>query len=159
MHQVPYFLELIPVSGLTFRFQDAIKPLYLVLACEELRVFGVFEKVHSFLKKLPGTVSELLLVVLDRVIKDSDSELAIQALALLARSKGGLEEDELRWLLGSKKGPLPQSQWAALYRNIKPYLKSSGASSTPSRLHTLPLPHEGGTCHFFSTGRNPGWLD
>ena len=33
----------------------ALNPLWLSLSCEELRVFGVFEKVTEHIKKLPGT--------------------------------------------------------------------------------------------------------
>lgn len=37
------------------RKQDSYKPLYLVVACEELRVFGVFEKLSERIESMAPT--------------------------------------------------------------------------------------------------------
>ena len=47
--------------------KEANNPLYLHLACEELRVFGVFEEVTAFLKKMPTTIPILLQEILTRM--------------------------------------------------------------------------------------------
>jgi telomerase protein component 1 len=40
---------------LNFSRKDAVKPLYLIVACEELRIFGVFEKLKQKIRDLGAT--------------------------------------------------------------------------------------------------------
>ena len=47
--------------------QDSCNPLYLVVACEELRVFGSFEKITSKIASLPDTIPLLFDQVLLRL--------------------------------------------------------------------------------------------
>jgi hypothetical protein len=49
------------------RKSDGSKPLYLVLACEELRVFGVFERVTEKIKTMSPTIPKLLDEILARL--------------------------------------------------------------------------------------------
>jgi len=41
---------------------DSYKPLYLVVACEELRVFGVFEQLSDRIAKMASTGMSLMLL-------------------------------------------------------------------------------------------------
>lgn len=109
---------------------DANKPLYLIVACEELRVFGVYEQVTEKIKKMAGTVPLLFEEVLQRLEKDHDRDLLIKTLTLLTCSRGGLLEQEMLKLLGSRASndPLPQNTWASLYRSLVTYLRPPGES-------------------------------
>lgn len=46
---------------------DSFKPLYLVTACEELRIFGVYEHVTDRIATMSDTVPGLLDEVLQRL--------------------------------------------------------------------------------------------
>lgn len=49
------------------RKTDASKPLYLTIACEELRVHGVYETVSEKIKNFGSTIPKLLDEVLARL--------------------------------------------------------------------------------------------
>ncbi|ELR16687.1 NACHT domain containing protein [Acanthamoeba castellanii str. Neff] len=74
--------------------KDAYKPLYLIVACEELRVFGVYELVSERIDSMADTVPALFEEVLMRLEKDHGWDLVRNALALLQCSRGGLLESE-----------------------------------------------------------------
>lgn len=76
--------------------KEANVALYLSLACEELRVFGVFEKITGKLKMLPHTVPHLLQEILRRLEEDHGQELVAAALTLLVCTRNG----EIENLLG-----------------------------------------------------------
>ncbi|XP_033757244.1 LOW QUALITY PROTEIN: telomerase protein component 1-like [Pecten maximus] len=82
--------------------KEASVPLFLKLACEELRVFGVFEKVSNKLKSLPHTVQQLLQEVLARLENDLGKETVIMAMSLLICAREGLDAEELHELLSLK---------------------------------------------------------
>ncbi|XP_052772400.1 telomerase protein component 1-like [Mya arenaria] len=129
--------------------KEASIPLYLSLACEELRVFGVFEKITSKLKSLPHTVPLLLQEVLSRLEGDLGKEIVSSALCLLICARDGLTLGELhdllslQALLGSDKpkvkdiynmqpGPeqqLPAARMAFLQRALQGFLHSGPDSS------------------------------
>jgi nephrocystin-3 len=159
---------------------DSFKPLFLVVAwyvssislsrfeysclgsSEELRVFGVYEKVSERINSMASTVPALFEEVLKRLEGDNDRELFIAFVTLLTCSRAGLLEVEMLRLLGhfvaeryngqnsgvsSAKSsssskllasitsdPLPQSAWASLYRSLKSYLRPPGESGICSRL-------------------------
>ena len=51
----------------------ASNPLWLSLACEELRVFGVFETITRHIKSLPATIKELLQLIINRLINEDEN--------------------------------------------------------------------------------------
>lgn len=128
--------------------KDAYKPLYLIVACEELRVFGVYELVSERIDSMADTVPALFEEVLMRLEKDHGWDLVRNALALLQCSRGGLLESEMVTLLSSPIQPdnidraettfidslrngtgiVPASVWSRLYRSLKPYLRPPGES-------------------------------
>jgi telomerase protein component 1 len=112
---------------LLLRKSDSTKPLYLVVACEELRVFGVFEKLTERIKTMSDNVQSLFAEVLERLEGDHGDELVKTTMSFIACSRGGLLEDEMLHLLGNETdGPIPQSVWSRLFRALKAYLRPSG---------------------------------
>ncbi|XP_064601394.1 LOW QUALITY PROTEIN: telomerase protein component 1-like [Liolophura sinensis] len=79
--------------------REASNPLYLTLACEELRLYSVFEKITGKLRSLPHTVSQLLGDILSRMETDVGKGLTRTSLCLLVTSRTGLGETELHDLL------------------------------------------------------------
>lgn len=112
-------------------------PFWLSLACQELRVFGVFETVTARIKELESTVDGLLGQVLKRVVEEDSSGLVRQALVFLACGLGGLSEPELLDLLGTPncKGadrvitPLPMAEWSPIMLRARPFILNSGSGS------------------------------
>jgi len=69
--------------------RGAESPLYLKLACEELRLFGVYEKVNDYLKSMAQTTPKLIDFVLDRIEMDYGKELVKNVFSLLYSSRQG----------------------------------------------------------------------
>lgn len=82
---------------------DAGLPLYLKLACEELRVFGVYDALNERIKALSGTLPGLVDEILTRFENDHGRALVANALAALALSRQGLYEAELLRILAPAK--------------------------------------------------------
>lgn len=80
----------------------ATNPLYLKICCDELRVFGVFEKVNQKIAALPDELLPLLQQVFQRLILEHGEPLLI-AFCLLECSRHGLLETELMELLAEKE--------------------------------------------------------
>ncbi len=102
-------------------------PLFLVVACEELRLFGVFELLSKRINELPNDVEGLFAQVLERLEHDHGRELVQSALSLLACARDGLFEHELLELLrrdGQER--LPAALWARLYHSLQFYLRPPG---------------------------------
>ncbi|KAL4232139.1 hypothetical protein ACF0H5_009714 [Mactra antiquata] len=79
--------------------KEANVPLYLSLACEELRVYGLFDRMTAKLKSLPHTVPHLLQEVMSRIESDLGVNVVSTALTLLVCVRDGLEQIELLDLL------------------------------------------------------------
>ncbi|RXM94080.1 Telomerase protein component 1 [Acipenser ruthenus] len=79
-------------------------PLYLRLACEELRAFGVFEKIKEVLQSFPLTLTQLLQHVLSGLEQCCGAGQIARALAALSVSRTGLRERDLYSLLSMCKG-------------------------------------------------------
>ena len=115
--------------GLLLEKIESDIPLYLVVACEELRVFGEFERVTERIASLPHTVEELFEQVLERLERDHGRELVESALSLLDCSRHGLLESEMLELLRrGEEDQLPPGIWAPLFRSLKFYLRPPGES-------------------------------
>ena len=120
--------------------KDAANPLFLHLACEELRVFGIFEEVSSFLKSLPPTLPNLLQEVLNRIEGELGKELVTVSLSLLCLVRNGLRECELSGLLSlyfmSKntqsevEASLPAMTLSRLLRCLQGFLQPTSEDSS-----------------------------
>ncbi|MCX9011172.1 MAG: DUF4062 domain-containing protein [Candidatus Methanoperedens sp.] len=108
---------------------ESDNPLYLAVACEELRVFGKFEWINERIASLPGDIPTLFEQVLERLEHDHGEGLVNSALSLLECSRHGLLETEMLELLQHEKGEqFPRAIWAQLYRSLKFYLCPPGES-------------------------------
>lgn len=84
---------------------DAQKPLFLAAACEDLRVFGVFEKLSQKIKDMPSQLYSLIESIVRRVESELGA-LVAPFLSLLFLSKSGLLETELAEMLGTNSSQL-----------------------------------------------------
>ncbi|XP_047134858.1 telomerase protein component 1 isoform X1 [Hydra vulgaris] len=110
--------------------EGSSSPLWLALACEELRVFGVFERVTERIKELPSTIDSLISFILKRIITEDDTNKIEKTLCYLACSAHNLAEMELLHLLGDENGEtLPMFQWVKIRRQIKPFLLNTGSEN------------------------------
>ncbi|XP_070562961.1 TPR repeat-containing protein DDB_G0287407-like isoform X2 [Ptychodera flava] len=127
-------------------------PLWLAIACEELRVFGVFHEMNTKIDSLADGLLDLLAQVLKRFEEENGGHLLVATLCLLESSSTGLLEIELLEILGDephlmppesseekgapakaqvtwkKSQQLPAMKWAAVYRALKPFLRPFGDS-------------------------------
>jgi len=78
----------------------ASNPLWLTLACEELRVHGTFENVTEKIEGLPNDLISLEMEVFKRFETETGGPLMKATLCLLEVSRHGLLETELLALLG-----------------------------------------------------------
>lgn len=99
---------------------QTLSPLFLKVLLDELRVFGVYEKLNDrinyYLKAKDS--SDLFQLVLERLESDYEKGrpgLVKEALSFLYVSRYGLTEHELVSLLGDSDGLLPRMYWSPLY--------------------------------------------
>ena len=107
--------------------QSAPIPLWLSIACEELRVFGVYEELTRKVKSLASSVPQLIASVLTRIEKEHGKEIISSALSLLYCSNGGLQEKEMLALLArSDELNFPARAWGAICRSLHGFLRVPG---------------------------------
>lgn len=102
------------------RKTDAGKPVYLITACEELRVFGVYEQVAEKIASLGPTTAKLFESVLQRLEVDHTSTVVESFFVALLASRNGLTEDELLAATGMDSS---SPTWQHLMRATAPYLR------------------------------------
>lgn len=113
---------------------QAANPLYLRVLLDELRIFGIHEKLEEridyYLKA--GSPYELYEKVIIRWENDydGDSGLVGDALSLLWAGRRGLSEIELLGALGEDVNPLPRARWSPLYLAMSDSLVSRGGLLT-----------------------------
>ncbi|KAF0288989.1 Telomerase protein component 1 [Amphibalanus amphitrite] len=91
-------------------------PLYLQLACEELRTFGVFEQLSVKLSSLGQTVSALIQDIISRLEETFDAGMVRQVLCAVTISAQGLAEDDLFEFLKQDYRNLTQFTFSSLIR-------------------------------------------
>jgi len=90
---------------------ECSSPLYITVACEELRVFGVYERIADRIKSMGDKLPKLFDEVLARLEVDHTKQLIQKACSYLFCSRGGLYERELVALLG-----IPRYVWGGILR-------------------------------------------
>ena len=70
--------------------KGADSPLYLKLACEEIRLFGVYEKVSEYLRQMSQTTPQLIEFVLNRIELDYGMESVKDVFTMLHHSRQGM---------------------------------------------------------------------
>ncbi|GAM28683.1 hypothetical protein SAMD00019534_118590 [Acytostelium subglobosum LB1] len=118
-------------------------PLFITLVCEELRVFGSFDKLSSFINKMPETIGQVINQMVSRLEEDFGKDLIKRTLCFIALSRFGLTETELLDLLARSSSSstlsryasaankqeqhqqLPFVVWAPLLINLAPLLREA----------------------------------
>ncbi|XP_071785038.1 telomerase protein component 1-like isoform X1 [Asterias amurensis] len=135
--------------------ESSQNPLWLSIACEELRVFGSFESLSDKINGLADGLLHLLAQILTRFEKENGGKMLVATLCLLECSCHGLLETELLSILGDEDhlmppnnssekkekgegesrekkfsdiGPLSAHKWARVFRALKPFLRPFGDS-------------------------------
>ncbi|KAK7494275.1 hypothetical protein BaRGS_00014557 [Batillaria attramentaria] len=122
---------------------DAGRPLFLSIACEELRVFGEFRRLTEKVRQLSDDLSGLVEIVLRRTVEEFGGDRVQATLCLIETSRFGLEEEELLHLLSAQpavpksptdctaadfKDKLHMAVWGFIYVGLRPFLRPSGSS-------------------------------
>jgi nephrocystin-3 len=109
--------------------KQAANPLYLRTLLEELKVFGVHEKLNEkighYLKA--GSVEELFGLMLERLegaYERDRNGLVRDSMTLIWAARRGLAETELLEMLGTDGKPLPRAYWSPLYLALEESLVS-----------------------------------
>ena len=109
-------------------------PLFLRVLLDELRLFGIYEKLENRIAYYLEAESpyDLYEKVIIRWEKDyeGDTDLVGDVLSLLWASRRGLSETELLDALGENGEPLPQAMWSPLYLAMDDALVSRGGLLT-----------------------------
>ena len=114
-----------------YRKVERGNPLYILVALEELRVFGDFEALGSRINRLPGNVPALFDQVLERIESDFTPALVGDCLSYIACGRHGMTAEELQTLLKAhaprmdphaEAPKLPDMLWSRLYRSLSAYL-------------------------------------
>ncbi|XP_041031392.1 telomerase protein component 1-like [Carcharodon carcharias] len=84
--------------------KESHNPLFLKLATEELREFGVFEKVSDQIRALPATLRLLIQHVLGCLEEEHGAETVTLALSALSANEKGLRERVLYSILCTRRG-------------------------------------------------------
>ncbi|CAH8484950.1 unnamed protein product [Dicrocoelium dendriticum] len=79
--------------------RNAELPLYLRLACDELRLYGTYEELDNQLKALPSTIPSLVQCVIARTETECGSRITLATLAFICCSRRPLTMEELHILL------------------------------------------------------------
>ncbi|XP_013398113.1 telomerase protein component 1-like [Lingula anatina] len=111
-------------------------PLWLTIACEELRVFGNFKKITTKIQKFPDSLSGLLKQVITRLVEEDETNCMKKFLCLMKVSGTGLPEYALLSLLGNAAHgqPIPLMVWANVRRQLKPFLRCVSCNSAVERV-------------------------
>ncbi|MBX9717412.1 MAG: ATP-binding protein, partial [Microbacteriaceae bacterium] len=116
--------------NLLLRKEHSSLPLWLTVACEELRIFGVFERLNDAINQLPGTVPQLLQQTLARLETQHGVALLSRALSFIACCRGGItESDLLRLLAPPGRYALSPVVWNEVFRSLElVFLNPPGAA-------------------------------
>eukprot|EP00457_Paulinella_chromatophora_P000496 gb/GEZN01000496.1/.p1 GENE.gb/GEZN01000496.1/~~gb/GEZN01000496.1/.p1 ORF type:complete len:1402 (+),score=195.44 gb/GEZN01000496.1/:39-4244(+) len=107
--------------------EQAHSPLYLVLLCDALRRFGVYEKLTEYIRSLPATLPKLFSHVLNDLEEVHGKELTRAAMALIAVSRGGLMETEVNACLERMDLGSRISNFARIYGQTYNYFAAGGS--------------------------------
>ena len=72
--------------------RDSGSPLFLKLVCDELRLFGVYEKLIQHIRALPQNIPKLIEFSFSRIETETDKQLIVDTFSLLHFSRQGMYE-------------------------------------------------------------------
>jgi WD40 repeat protein len=125
---------------------DAGLPLYLMVALEELCLFGDYAALDQRIERLPPTVADLFAQVLARLEQDHGQHLIESVCRWVAVSRAGLLEAEILDLLRRDAADLPPARWTQLYRSLQFYLRPAGEGKGDGQADPS---EQGGVIDFF----------
>ncbi len=102
---------------------EAGLPLYLLVALEELSLFGSYEGLDGRIDLLPPTVAELFDQALARLEQDHGCEMTESICRWVAVSRSGMLESEILDLLAGPEQPFPRARWSRFYHALEPHLR------------------------------------
>ncbi|MCI0412649.1 DUF4062 domain-containing protein [bacterium] len=123
-----------PTGDVEHAFYGKVKsgnPLYILVALEELRVFGQFDELRNKVDLLPDTLPLLFDQVLERIEQDFNPDLVSDCMKFIACGRYGMTSDEMQTLLKhhapvleatGETVKLPDMLWTRLYRSFSSYL-------------------------------------
>ncbi len=103
--------------------KNSENPLWLSLACEELRLFGVYRQLTQKIQSLADGLLELEIQLLGRFEQENGGDLLIATLCLLECACTGLLETELKEILGNRETLIPHSLMIEQRDNTRPSKK------------------------------------
>jgi WD40 repeat protein len=101
---------------------DSRLPLYLLVAVEELCLFGSHDRLEARIASLPPTLADLLEQVLRRLEQDHGREMVSSVCGWLAVAHAGVTEPEMLDLLSRKLAQDRPIEWSWLYNAMQMYL-------------------------------------
>jgi hypothetical protein len=102
---------------------EAGLPLYLLVALEELSLFGSYEALDKRIDLLPPTVAELFDEVLARLERDHGREMTESICRWIAVSRSGMLESEILDLLAGREQVFPRARWSRFYHALESHLR------------------------------------
>lgn len=102
---------------------DSLLPLYLLVALEELSLFGDFQGLKQRISNLPPNLPGLFEQVLVRLEHDHGRDRTEHVLRWLAASRAGLRESEIRDMLDDHFGFTPPLWWSQFRLALDFYLQ------------------------------------
>ncbi|PIK52093.1 hypothetical protein BSL78_11045 [Apostichopus japonicus] len=114
-------------AKLVVESEGAKNALWLSMACEELRVFGVFDLLTQYIKELPSSLDDLLEKILTRLVKEDETDLLKETLCFMECVRDGLRERSLQVMLGDMEAEkcIPMLHLAMIKRTLKPFIRVS----------------------------------
>ncbi|CAL8093119.1 unnamed protein product [Calicophoron daubneyi] len=122
------------------RKQSCEIPLYLRLACDDLRLYGTYKELDAQLKRLPDTIPTLVKHIVDQVSLECGSELTLAALAFLICARRPLSTAELHELLDAwleSKQHDDVSPWALLDKDFHQTTDLVGLKNCEIQMYSL----------------------
>ncbi|KAM8960668.1 telomerase protein component 1-like [Pelodytes ibericus] len=100
-------------------------PLWLTMACEELRVFGEFKMLTKKIAALPDTLQGLLEKIIERLVQEDQTTRVKELLCLIYCCSESVAERDLQGSLSKlESGPeIASIHWASLRRNLRCLLR------------------------------------
>ena len=107
----------------TTKRPEAGLPLYLLVALEELSLFGSYEALDGRIDLLPPTVAGLFDQVLERLEHDHGREMTESICRWIAVSRSGMLESEILDLLAGRERVFPRARWSRFYHALESHLR------------------------------------
>jgi len=131
LHEIRHEFPNTQVEQAFYRKVEQGNPLYILVALEELRIFGKFEALGQRIGDLPDNIPALFDQVLARIESDFNPDLVRDCMSYIACGKHGMTAEELQTLVKAhapRVDPnaeilkLPDMLWSRLYRSLSAYL-------------------------------------